>query len=444
MHDRRLRAVWEDCFRPALTRPSFIRFVVVLTGWVLTEGPHAVTAALVATDVARRRHWASFHRLLSRATWSVDALGERIFRRIVARGVETIRVVLDDTLATKKGPKIFGLGNHLDPVRSTRRQKIFVFGHCWVVLAVLVRVPFSRRSWALPVLFRLYRNIKDCERRRVRHRKKTELAREMLDLVVQWSEGRRVEVAADGAYCNDTLARGVPDNVVFFGSMRPDAVLTSAPAPGERAGGRPRKRGAVLRKPEKLARDGRTAWSVGHAVLYGKLTRVRYKTIDAQWYRAMGTRLLRVVVVECTSGLLPMRVFFSSDPTLSIERILETYAGRWGIEVFFRDAKQHLGFADSQARSETAVLRTAPLIGLLYSTLVLWFADGTFEDAIAVPPMRPWYPHKRGLAFVDVLRAAQRALLRADVLDPRCYSDDLRESAVLRANAEDLRPQDAA
>lgn len=158
----------------------------------------------------------------------------------------------------------------------------------------------------------------------------------------------------------------------------------------------------------------------------------------------MGTRLLRVVVVECTSGLLPMRVFFSSDPTLSIERILETYAGRWGIEVFFRDAKQHLGFADSQARTETAVLRTAPLIGLLYSTFVLWFADATFEDAIAAPPTRPWYPHKRGLAFVDVLRAAQRALLRSDVLDPRCYSDDLRESAVLRANAEDLRRRDAA
>src|SRR5690606_17144580 len=107
----------------------------------------------------------------SRATWTADALGERVYRRIAARSGDTIRVVLDDTLASKKGPKIFGLGNHLDAVRSTRRQKIFVFGHCWVVLAVLVRVPFSRRSWALPVLFRLYRNIKDCERRRVRHKK---------------------------------------------------------------------------------------------------------------------------------------------------------------------------------------------------------------------------------------------------------------------------------
>lgn len=445
MHDRRLREVWEDCFRPALTRPSFIRLVILLSGWVLTEGVHAVTAALVATDVARRRHWAAFHRFLSRGSWSVDALGEQVLRRLLVMQPGTVHLVVDDTLATKKGPKIFGLGNHLDPVHSTRRQKIFVFGHCWVVVAVLVRVPFSQRPWALPVLFRLYRNIKDCERRRIRHRKKTELAREMLDLVIAWSGDRRLEIAADGAYCNDTLSRGAPANVFFFGSMRPDAVLTTLPMPHHHGyGGRRRKRGDVLRKPEKLARDGRTAWSVGHAVLYGKLTRVRYKSIDAQWYRAMGTRLLRIVVVECTSGQLPFRVFFASDPTLSVEAVLETYAGRWGIEVFFRDAKQHLGFADSQARTELAVLRTAPLVGLLYSTLVIWFAADAYGSSIAALPCRPWYTHKRGLAFVDVLRAAQRALMRSDVLDPRCYSDDLRESAALRAPPDDSsRPRAA-
>ncbi|PTL74963.1 hypothetical protein [Vitiosangium sp. GDMCC 1.1324] len=36
------------------------------------------------------------------------------------------------------------------------------FGHVWVVLAVLVPVPFSRRVWALPILFRLFRPQADC------------------------------------------------------------------------------------------------------------------------------------------------------------------------------------------------------------------------------------------------------------------------------------------
>jgi len=53
-----------------------------------------------------------------------------------------------------------------------------------------------------------------------------------------------VEVAADSAYCNDTVTRGLPVSVVLFGAMRPDAVLTQLPvakAPGSE--GRPCKRG---------------------------------------------------------------------------------------------------------------------------------------------------------------------------------------------------------
>lgn len=40
-------------------------------------------------------------------------------------------------------------------------MKAFCFGHCWVVLAVVVRIPLSKRTWALPLLFRLYRTKKE-------------------------------------------------------------------------------------------------------------------------------------------------------------------------------------------------------------------------------------------------------------------------------------------
>lgn len=430
MNDRRLPSLWEECFRPCLTKPGFANLVVILAGWVLTHGPHAITAALVATDVARRRHWEAFHRFFSRGAWSPDHLGLHVFERLRRHlDGDVVRVVIDDTIAPKKGPQVFGLGTHIDAVRSTRAHRVFVFGHCWVVLAVLVRVPFSRRAWALPVLFRLYRNVKDCERRGAPYKKKTELAREMLDVFVVWANGFRVELTADVAYCNDTVCRGLPENVILFGAMRPDAVLTnSPPLRSDGGGGRPRKRGEVLRKPEKLARDGRTPWSTTTARLYGRKTTVRYKTMVAQWYRATGTRMLRIVVADCTTGRLPFRVFFSTDATVDVRTILETYAGRWGIEVFFRDAKQLLGFADSQARKENAVRRVAPAVGLLFSTLVIWFAEGVHATSIATPPVRPWYRHKRGLAFTDVLRTAQRVLQHVDVLDPGCHSGNLRQT----------------
>lgn len=148
-----------EVVRPAFTRPGFGNLVVVFAGWIL--------------------------------------------RRLAEEA--PVRVVTDDTLATKKGPHVFGIGSHIDAVRSTRRQKIFAFGHCWVVLAVLLPVPFSSRTFALPVLFRLYRTVKSCGRAGQPHRKKTELARELLDVLARWVGARRVEISADSAYCNGTV-----------------------------------------------------------------------------------------------------------------------------------------------------------------------------------------------------------------------------------------------
>jgi hypothetical protein len=427
---RSLRVLWEETFRFALTRPGLSNFVVIMSGWILTEGTHAVTEALVMTGVAARRHHEAFHRFFSRGAWSPDLLGRRLFRRLERTLIEgVVRVVLDDTVAPKKGPGVFGIGSHVDAVRSTKFRKVFTFGHCWVTLAVMVRVPFSSRTWALPILFRLYRNEKESVRRGVPHRKKTELAREMLDALCSWVPDRRIELAADAAYCNDTVTRDLPARVVLFGAMRPDAVLTEAPRPSaaERHGGRPRKRGKLLRKPEQVARDGRTPWRSTEATLYGRNVTVRFKTLCAQWYRATGTRVVRIVIVATDRGSIPYRVFFSFDAALDARTILETYAGRWSIEVFFREAKQLLGFADSQARKQAAVLRVAPLIGLLYSTLVVWFAEGVHASSLAAPPLRPWYPHKRGLCFADILRTARRALDGIDVLVPLSHYANLQQ-----------------
>ena len=418
-----------EVVRPAFTRPGFANMVVVFAGWTMTSGTHAVTQALVSTGVAGRRHHEAFHRFFSRGTWQPDEVGRLLFRWIAQNLPEgaAIRIVLDDTLATKKGPHVFGIGSHLDAVRSTRRQKIFAFGHCWVVLAVLLPVPFSSRTFALPVLFRLYRTVKSCARAGQPHRKKTELARDLLDVFANWVGPRRVELAADCAYCNDTITRGLPDNFVLFGAMRPDAVLTALPPKTPRRTGRPSQRGRPVAKPEVIAKDKRRPWRSCEAMLYGVRRVVRYKTVDAQWYRACGVRLLRIVIVKVDDGAIGMRVFFSTDATVDVPVILETYAGRWAIEVCFRDLKQLLGFGDSSARKRAAVERTAPFVGLVYTTLVLWFAEGIHRTRITAPPLRPWYRHKRGLCFADVLRAAQRALVPLDVLDPRRSLANLRK-----------------
>ena len=168
--------------QPAFTQPGFRHLVVLFAGWVRTTGIHAVTETLVVTGVAGNRHHEAYHRFFSRGTWMPDRIGRLLFNVIeqLLPADGPIPIVIDDSLAPKKGPHVFGLGSHLDPVRSTKKQKIFTFGHCWVVLAIRMRVPFSNRTWALPVLFRLYRQKKECENKGDTCRKKTELAREMI------------------------------------------------------------------------------------------------------------------------------------------------------------------------------------------------------------------------------------------------------------------------
>jgi hypothetical protein len=421
---------WVEVLRPALTRPGYANALVVFVGWVRTQGRHAITEALLATDVARRRHHERFHRFFSRGAWSPDEIGRLLFMRILAwlPAGTAIDFVLDDTLTPKKGPKVFGLGCHLDAVRSTRRVRVFCFGHVWVVLSVVVRFPFARRAWAVPVLFRLYRNEKECLRKRAPYRKKTELGRELADLAAAWAGDRRVRLSVDSAYCNQTLLRGLAATVTVFGAIRPDAVLTALPTAAERrATGRRRVCGKVLPKPEQLARNERSPWLRCRAHLYGRQRVIQYKTVDAQWYRGAGSALVRIVVVRVLGGSLDLRVFLCTDPSQAVPIILETYAGRWATEVMFRNLKQQLGFADSSARKRAAVERTAPFVGYIYTTLVLWFVESAAADPIATPPVRPWYKHKRGFTFADILRAAQRTLASLDVLDPARSLKDLQK-----------------
>lgn len=423
-------------FRLPLTRPGFTNFLIVAVGWIQSYGVHAVTEALVVTGVAGKRHHEAFHRFFSRGTWDPDAMGRWLFERLERwTGTDSLRVALDDTLAPKKGPHVFGIGSHIDAVRSTKSQRIFCFGHCWVTLAVLVTVPFSNRVWALPVLFRLYRNKKECTKHDAVYKKKTELARELIDVLVRWTQ-RRIDVAADSAYCNDTVTRGLPRRVHLFGAMRPDAVLTALPTSSKSGsrGGRPSKRGKLLAKPEAIANDPRRPWQTCEVFVYGRKQTIRYKTLTAQWYRACGTRLLRIVIVSTDRGAVPIRVFFSTDAALAVPEIIAGYGARWAIECFFREAKQLLGFADSSARKPEAVLRMAPFVGLLYTTLVVWFIEGASNSSVATPPLRPWYTHKRGLSFEDILRAARRTLHGFEVLVPSRDSDNLHQLATSSRN----------
>ena len=49
---------------------------------------------------------------------------------------------------SQAGMKMFGCGMHYDPLLSSRGKKIANWGHSWVVLGVIVELPFRKGHYA--------------------------------------------------------------------------------------------------------------------------------------------------------------------------------------------------------------------------------------------------------------------------------------------------------
>lgn len=233
-----------QCFSTCFTSPSFDSFLQLMSGWVLNLGRHTVTGTVRASGAVRNKHICSFHRFFSRGRWNPDDVGLIVAGLIIALlDVHLpIRLIVDDTLGRHTGKRIAGASMHRDPLLSTIKRAAFHWGHVWVVLAIEVEL-FERR-WALPVLCRLHRSKKRCAAEKRPHRKTTEEARELVELLVTKYPDRSFQLLGDAAYTNSSLIKDRPVNVTLIGRGRLDAVLY-APPPKRRPGqmGRPRVRG---------------------------------------------------------------------------------------------------------------------------------------------------------------------------------------------------------
>ena len=103
-------------------------------------------------------------------------------------------------------------------------------------------------------------------------------------------------------------------------------------------------------------------------------------------------------------------MYYSTDLTLSPAEIIEVYAQRWSLEVTFHDAKGHLGLEDPPGRCRATVQRHTPVLFLLYSLIVLWFAQTGRRRWR--PTRWPWYPRKTTPSFADMLATLRQATVR--------------------------------
>jgi len=384
---------------PIMTAPTFQNYLIIITGWLFTQR-RTITGMILAADAVDVKHHSAFHRVFARAPWSLDDMGLTILGMIEPFLGPTVMLAVDDTLARKRGLKIFGVGMHHDPLLSTRKSASVNWGHSWVIVAVLVKFPFCKhRTFALPILFRLYLNKKAAVKAKCEYRTRPQLAIEMLQLLCFTHENKHFHVVADTAYGGQSVLLNLPSNCDLTSRLQINARLYDAP-PAHQAGvrGRPRKRGRRLPTPREMLQMKRVRRIT--LDMYGRHNRVRVRDVKARVYAAPKCPL-RAVAVDMLSGNRYQHAFYSTVHDASAKEVLEWYAMRWSIEVTFHDTKQQLGFEQPQVWSKRAVERTAPMAMLLYSLIVLWFAKVGYRSYRA--PKRPWYPEKCRASFADML-----------------------------------------
>jgi SRSO17 transposase len=394
-----------------MTAPTFQNFLVIAYGWVFARR-RTVTAMIQAAGAVGTKHHSAFHRFFAAARWSPDAFGLATLKLIRPWLGETIYLALDDTLCRKSGRRMFGVGMHHDPLVSSRKLAVLNWGHSWVVLGVLVRLPFRSDRWfCLPILFRLYLNKSAAERARRVYRTRPELAVQMLKLLSAAEKTLCFHVVADSLYGGKSVLGELPVNCQLTSRLHLDARLYDAPParrPGQR--GPARKRGERLASPRHMLRQRAQRVSLE---LYGRKEQVRLAETVAR-SEADLARPLRVVAVESLAAHGRLQAFYSTCHEAAAREVLAWYARRWAIEQTFQEAKGCLGFEQPQGWTRRAVERTAPLAMLLYSLIVIWFANHGHRHWQA--PERPWYRSKRGPAFVDMLDTLRSQTLHSNFI----------------------------
>lgn len=394
-----------------MTAPTFASFATVLTGWIFAQR-RTISGMILAADAARgAKHYSAYHRLFAAARWSLDELGLAVAQMLLSAGAGMIVLALDDTLCRKHGRKMFGVGMHHDPLISSRKMGVCNWGHSWVILGVVLRLPYAgERCWCLPILFRLYRSKQTVEREGGSYRTRPQLAVEMLRLLCDRHGSRRFHVLADMAYGGQSVLKHLPVNCELTSRLLLDARLVDDPRPRQpHQRGRTPLRGKPLPSPRKMLAQRATRLQ---RKTYGRDDCLRVVEQQARLYH-VPQRKVKVVASESLRASKCLRAYYSTLADATATEVLDAYAMRFSIEQSIQESKGHLGFEQPQNWSRQAVQRTAPVAMLLYTLVIWWFAHSGHRHWR--PPLRPWYPTKTSPSFADMLATLRCQSVQAEI-----------------------------
>ncbi len=425
------KAICQD-LAPAFTRPTFVTFLHIATGWVLCRSRPTVTSLICTIGGSLlghvAKHWTVYERFFSRARWSLESLSRLLLTRVVVPLIDqhgsepggAIELVFDGTTCGRTGRHVAFAGYFKDASVGNTLKAVIHWAHNWIIGAVVLR-PTRWPNWvvALPVFFSLYRKRTDCNRR---HPFATtqQLAARMIRQAREALPGRLIEATGDGQFASREVTRELDDHANLVSRIRRDAALNDVtPKRRPRRRGRPRKKGKRLSTPQQMAARCKKGWRTVRVRKGGQLVKRRVLSRICLWYHVCGEDPIKVVIVRDPARREDDDFFFCTNPQVSDERIIERYYGRWCIEEAIHDGKQLGGFEQVQGWCPRTVTRQAP-IALVVQTLVkAWYIIHGVKAKSAQPKgpeVCGWLNPMAHPSYLHML-ATLRRVLWADRID---------------------------
>jgi hypothetical protein len=410
-----------DDLEPAFTQPSYGSACDLLLAWVMCLGPHTIRRVGQTVDPqqqpdhSQRHGLDAYYNFFARSAWTPTALAYRLAILVLTRLniCGRITLLVDDTLAHKRGKSVWGLGWFRDAVASTKKRVATASGHNWVVLAVAYCLPFCKAPiLALPLLGRLHLPGKG-------HPGCATLVKEMLAEVLQWFPTRTFTLVGDGAYACKELLKDLDERVTFVGRMRGDAAVYDPRVPACKPGrrGQKAKKGPRLPKPKEAAAKAdrkRTPvagwlWQRVEVMVYGRQRSLQALHYEVVWPTVLGLRPIQVVVVRDPEGRMRDAYLFTTDLQAAMTWVIVQFAWRWAIEVLFRSSKQVMDIEAPQHWSKESVEKLAPWVWSMQSVIMVWYITAGRESDEALEmreQMGEWDSEWSLRHMIQVLRRA--------------------------------------
>jgi len=394
---------------------------------------------LLTTCGSQFRDWTSSYRLFSHDRLPAETLFSVVRRAVVSElpPGAPVCAVLDDSLLHRSGLRTPGVAWRRDPL-GPRFQTNFVRAQRF--LQISLALPTADGSCRLlPIAFRhaptppkpskkataselqQYRAQARAARLGQRASEQIRELRAALDAHPS-SAPRRLLVAFDGGYTNQTVLQRLPPNTTAIGRLRKDARLLLQPDPStQKARGRRLCYGPPAPTPEQL-RTHDSPWQTLTFTHHAILHQLRFKRRTGLMWRAAGAhQVLQLIAIAPLayrlrkgSKLLYRDPAFliCTDENLDPQLIIQAYFQRWDIEVNFREEKTLLGVGQAQVRCPRSV-ESAPALTVASYALLLLATQRAFGGSREALLPRPKWIHASPSARISTQQAIQQ--LRAEV-----------------------------